>query len=394
MKKAVLFSLGSGVEERLRLFREAISSEYETTIYISDFNHTDKNYVSSFEEDLQYIHVPSYTRNLSFSRIYSYLKFGSAVKKILKETEPDLVYVMLPPNNVAAKCLTYLKGKNSYFIVDIYDLWPESLPLDKVKFNYNPAYYWWKSLRDKSIKRADYIFTECDLYQEKLDYILQGKDNVSTLYLEKNVSESDLEKIQSQMAQYAESFVEEDDTFRLAYLGSVNFIIDIPRISDIVRGLVAKGKKAQVHIIGAGEGLEEFKQQLGKVGAEVLYHGKIFDMEKKIQLLSQCDFALNIMVDSVNVGLTTKSIDYLSMGLPLLNAIKGDTWTFVEDYSVGINDSEQMVNQIIDAMSQKDKMIDLHQKALNLYLEKFTPESFKEVVINSLKGAEILHDNI
>lgn len=394
MKKAVLFSLGSGVEERLRLFKEAIGSEYETEIYISDFNHTDKKYVSTFEDDLKYIHVPSYTRNLSFARIYSYLKFGSAVKKILQDIKPDLVYVMLPPNNVAAKCLKYLKRNDSYFIVDIYDLWPESLPLDKVKFNYNPAYHWWKNLRDKSIKRADYIFTECDLYQEKLTYVLKDRNNISTLYLEKNVSKHDLELIKTQMAHYIESFDEESDTVKLAYLGSVNFIIDIPRISEIVRGLVNKGKKVQVHIIGAGEGLDEFKQQLHQAGAEVSYHGKIFEMDKKIQLLSQCDFALNIMVDSVNVGLTTKSIDYLSMGLPLLNAIKGDTWKFVDEYKVGLNNTDGIVNQLIDMMASKEKMTDLHRNALDLYQTKFTPESFKKVVVNSLKGADILHDNI
>lgn len=393
MKKALLFSLGSGVEERLRLFRDSLSSDYEVEIYISDFNHTNKSYVTHFEDDLQYIHVPSYSSNLSFSRINSYLKFGDAVKKILSKKKPDLIYVMLPPNNVAAKCLGYLKERNAFFILDIYDLWPESLPLDRIKFKFNPIYSYWKNMRDKSIKRADYIFTECDLYREKLNYILEGRENISTLYLEKKMKDSELDEVRKQIDLYSQNFTVESNCIKLAYLGSINFIIDIPRISQIVRQLVSRGKQVQVHIIGTGEGLALFRKELNLSGAEVVYHGKIFDTNQKIELLSQCDFALNLMVDSVNVGLTTKSIDYFSMGLPLLNSIKGDTWNFVNNSGVGINDSELIVEKIIEAMSHKEQMTELHYNAFLIYKEKFTPEKFKDVVIRTLKEAGVLHDN-
>ena len=60
-------------------------------------------------------------------------------------------------------------------------------------------------------------------------------------------------------------------------------------------------------------------------GAEVFYHGKVFDSKEKNRIFETCHYGLNIMKDSVFVGLTMKSMDYFE-GLPIINNIQGDTW--------------------------------------------------------------------
>ena len=57
----------------------------------------------------------------------------------------------------------------------------------------------------------------------------------------------------------------------------------------------------------------------------------------KQEIFDQCHFGLNIMKESVYVGLTMKSIDYFEASLPIINNIKGDTWAFVERNQIGIN---------------------------------------------------------
>ena len=71
-----------------------------------------------------------------------------------------------------------------------------------------------------------------------------------------------------------------------------------------------------------------------------------FDEKEKRKIFDKCSFELNIMKDSVQVGLTMKSIDYFEAGLPILNNIKSDTWDLVEEYNIGFNLSENNIEEI------------------------------------------------
>lgn len=71
------------------------------------------------------------------------------------------------------------------------------------------------------------------------------------------------------------------------------------------------------------------------------------------------------MKDSVMVGLTMKSMDYMCGGLPMINTIKGDTSKICDEYSVGYNLSKNSINEIvslleketIDENRQKEKLL-------------------------------------
>lgn len=152
-KRAVLVSLGS--IERLKLVKTVIEEKYETTMVCCDFSHNTKTYVKR-DIECMYIHVPSYRKNLSFARIYSLLYYSTRVYKFVKKKKPDLLYVILPPNKIAAYCSKYKKNyKNTKLLFDIYDLWPESMPM--IGFERTlPGRIWGGAKRQK--------FGECRLY--------------------------------------------------------------------------------------------------------------------------------------------------------------------------------------------------------------------------------------
>jgi len=120
----------------------------------------------------------------------------------------------------------------------------------------------------------------------------------------------------------------------LCYLGSINNIIDIPGIAEIIRKLP---KPVSLHIIGDGERRQELIAQAEAAGAAVTFHGKLFDPKQKQEIFDRCHFGLNVMKSSVFVGLTLKSMDYFDGGLPVINTIPGDTWELVEKNPIGIN---------------------------------------------------------
>ena len=89
---------------------------------------------------------------------------------------------------------------------------------------------------------------------------------------------------------------------------------------------------------------EYFIKSVQSVGVPAIWHGVIFDEKKRREILSGCHCGLNMMKFSVLVGLTTKSIDYTSSGVPLMNAIKGDSFDLVDKYDIGFNLTECIVN--------------------------------------------------
>lgn len=372
--------------ENLRLYPiETLlkGKQYNVTLLLSDFSHTKKQYITERKENYTYIHVPAYQKNVSLKRIWSHLWFGKAVKKYLDELHPDLIYLMIPPNNMAKYCLAYKKAfPKTKYILDILDLWPESMPMEVFKSTY--PFRKWAKLRNDSILSADAVITECNLYQKKLAPYLEKNDCVETLYLFKEQSEDERSLVLEQLKTETQA-----DKVVLGYLGSINHIIDIKSLDEIIRSLVQAGKKVEFRIIGDGEGRDTLIEAAKKAGAQVQYYGKIFEESRKIEILGPCDFALNLMKSSVVVGLTTKSMDYFSYGLPLINNIRGDTWNLVEEQNLGINytgDQEALCRQV-SAWLMSDR-IGGRRRVLVCFDESFTRAAFERKLMNVLEKIE------
>lgn len=367
-KKAVLISCFDWYKKRLEPIRELlVSLGYDVTVLMSDFNHVKKAEIVERHPECTYIHVPSYKKNISLNRIKSHFVFGKCVKNKLDQLSPDFIYLLLPPNNTAKYCFQY-KGNHpdTKFVIDIIDLWPESMPIGF--FRKTPIAWIWKKWRDDAIKIADYVFTECDLYQEKLVDILPPK-KTSTLYLFKERTEEEKKLIEETIRNK-----KKDGVVRFAYLGSMNNIIDIDGVCHVLKKYVNSGRKCELHAVGDGESRKKFERLVREIGVETYFYGPIFDEIKKIKILAPCDYAFNMMKECVSVGLTIKSIDYLSYGLPLINNIKGDSWKMVRVDALGINVSDKInIDSVFD-----------HCRMLSVFEERFSKVAYVDVVKKSI----------
>lgn len=371
MKKALLISCFDWYGQRLAPLKELLENNYEITILLSDFDHINKREITNKRRDCIYIHVPSYEKNISLKRIFSHFEFGRNVRKTLYNIKPDFIYLVLPPNNTAFYCLHYKKKyPNVKYVIDIIDLWPESMPLNC--FWLKPLKWAWKNMRDSSLKCADFVFTECGLYMEHLKPLL-GKHKTKVNYLLKEQSEIEKLKVKKIISENINR-AKNDNCITLAYLGSINNITDINKITLIIKWLQKKGNHISIKIIGDGANRYELEQKLIDTGAEVDYFGKIYDEIKKIEILGKCDFGLNIMKDSVAVGLTTKSIDYFSYGLPIINNIKGDTWELVEKRNMGVNFTNDIDRFFMDLKEFKAN----RNSIIECYNELFTKEAYQK----------------
>lgn len=374
-QKAVLITCFEAYENRIYQVEEVLRTRgYDTVVLLSDFRHFNKKRREKRPERAVFVSTLPYSRNISIARLRSHYQFARDAFHKVEALSPDLIYIAIPANSLARQASKYKKKFPSVkLIFDIIDLWPESLPMHGIEKTL-PCKIW-QNFRDVNLKNADFVFTECKLFQERLKKPLSQTPS-EVLYLSREVkpfhSNLNLPK----------------DQISLAYLGSINNIIDIPRICMLVQELACL-KPVSVHVIGNGESREEFLNGLEASGASVIYHEEVYDIEKKQSVFDQCHFGLNIMKDSVCVGLTMKSIDYFEAGLPIINGILGDTSYFTDTFNVGINYGEDAA---ITAMKIKSLVenydLGLRNNSRALFLNKFSKETFKKGLLDGLDLVE------
>lgn len=381
MKKALFVScFEEWYENRLEPIIEWFKSkDYEVVCALSDYNHIRKTYSEKEKNKCHYVHVSSYKSNISPQRIKSHLEFGRRINELITEVLPDIIYLILPPNNTARYCRRYKeKHPEAKLYLDIIDLWPESMPFGKLKRM--PPVVIWKKWRNDALKIADHVFTECNLYQQKLS---MDRGKTSTLYLFKEQNKEEELLINEIIQDKKGRNIEECKTVKFAYLGSMNNIIDINGICRVILQYIKGGYDCEFHAIGDGECRDVFEETVKSTGCLTYFYGCIFDELEKIKILALCDYAFNMMKAGISVGLTIKSIDYMSYGLPLINNIKGDTYQIIKQFAVGVNISDSN-DDIIETISSVDS-----ERVIEYYKGYLTKEKFVENVKNALEICDL-----
>lgn len=343
-----------------KFVNDYVKKGYDVIYVTSDFDHmTKKRYCFNEYKNSKQLHVISYKKNLSMSRILSHLMFSYKTFYMLLACKPELVYVEVPNNSLVKSSAKYKKINNAEIIVDVFDMWPESMPVKTKNMIVNWGFDIWRNFRNKNLKFADQIWIECDYYRELLS---AQKINLpmETKYLKLKNAETSIEMKVSE---------EEID---LCYLGSINNIIDISLIEKIVSEF-AKNKRTRIHIIGDGERKDEFLDILKKNSIEIIDHGKVYEIDKLQEIFDQCWFGINVLREDLAIGITMKSISYFRGGLPIINTVQGDTSRFVEECNIGINvdrhDVKSCVSRILNIT--KDDLACMKNNTRNLFEQKF-----------------------
>lgn len=343
-----------------KFVNDYIKKGYDVIYVTSDFDHmTKKRYYFNEYKNSKQLHVISYKKNLSISRILSHLMFSYKTFYMLLACKPELVYVEVPNNSLVKSSAKYKKINNAEIIVDVFDMWPESMPVKTKNMIVNWGFDIWRNFRNKNLKFADQIWIECDYYRELLS---AQKINLpmETKYLTLENAETSIETKVS------------EDEIDLCYLGSINNIIDISLIEKIVSEL-AKNKRTRIHIIGDGERKDEFLEILKQNSIEIIDHGKVYEIDKLQEIFNQCWFGVNVLREGLAIGITMKSISYFRGGLPIINTVQGDTSRFVEECNIGINvdrhDVKSCVSRILNIT--KDDLACMKNNTRNLFEQRF-----------------------
>ncbi|AIQ76188.1 hypothetical protein [Paenibacillus odorifer] len=373
--KVVIVTCFDTYEDRIDLLHEYFCKRGdEVTIIQSDFRHFKKS--KRIEEKPGYIFVntSTYNKNLSIARLRSHYAYAKKAFELVENIKPELLYAVIPANSIAKFAGEYKKNNNDVKLVfDLVDLWPETMPIGNMK--YFPPFTFWRLMRDNSLKFADFIITECNLYQSILKDLLKNSKK-DTVYLAKKE------------IKIVNNSVLNEREFHLCYLGSINNIIDIQQIKKFIKAL-HEIKPTTLHIIGDGENRNLLIEEINSTGAVVKYHSKLYDAAEKQLIFDQCHFGLNIMKKDVCVGLTMKSIDYFQHGLPIINNIQADTAEIVELYKIGFNLTDTNIQELVYEITNIDleQFVEMRKNTKKVFNDFFSSVAFNKkmnVVIKEL----------
>lgn len=369
-KRAVVISCFHYYSYRVRPVLEELRGRgYACTYLTSDFYHWKKQPFSVKLPDCEQLHTLPYQRNLSTARIRSHARFARDAFQRIAELKPDLIYVIVPPNSLCRQAAQYKKEHPQVRLVfDLYDLWPETFPSGMGKRLLALPFAVWGRLRDRALPSADLIYAECDLYRQTLGDRLRGL-NVQTLPLCR--PEATVKK----------TAAPEGEGLALCWLGSINNIIDIDLLQALFSRMSAL-RPLTLHVIGDGEARGQLLAAAEAAGAEVVYHGAVYDPEARQNIFDRCHFGLNVMKRSVCIGLTMKSLDYLAGGLPLLNTVAGDTRSLLAQYGAGMEIDRADLSGTaarICAMTEEENTA-MRINALRLFEERFSERAVREIL--------------
>ena len=387
----LLISLfGTNPNSRVGKIKKYSFPNDNVTIVTSNFQHGGKKFIENdilLDKHLGIIRlsVPRYKKNLSFRRIYSHLKFASALKRYLTSLreKPDLIYCAMPTSSAAFVAGQYCKKNSIPFIIDVIDLWPDSLiPIFKynrvVDFCLSP----WSYLTKAAYRLANYISGESKAYSEVAHKI---NPNIPYSYTYLGVSPKDTKKLIDSSSITLEK---PQDEIWIGYGGSLGNSYDFDVILKGLKELEKRNMKYKMWFIGGGE-KEEYIQAIAKEeNLNVEITGRI-PYGDFLKCLSYCDIAINSFIEGTLVVHSYKFNDYVATGCYVLNNLSGETGEIIDKYRIGCNfNSQNFTEKLISTINNWAML----SKNLNNRIDNLINTELDTSIIYRHLGEDIKHN--
>ena len=353
----------------------------EKMVVTTDFNHAKKRYYESNEAEHPNqvaLHVPCYKKNLSIKRIWSHLIFARQLKKYLNSLseKSSAIYCTVPTSSSAYVCAKYCKKHGVKFVIDVIDLWPDSLlPLVKGETVIKAMLYPWTYLTRYAYKSADVIMGESVKYANEAKKYNQKAD-VYPVYLG-----VDMHIINSVKEEKPVLLAKPEDEVWIAYAGALGVSYDFSTLLEAVKSIHGR-YKYKLWFVGDGVRRGEIESLIKQYGLNAEITG-FLPYDQLLGYLSYCDIAINIFRKDTKVVYSYKFNDYVAMDCFVLNSLEGETAQMVDEYRIGrnFNFSDQPLSTILeDTLKNWEDYCKWNVNCKRLIEEKLDKEKIYSVV--------------
>jgi glycosyltransferase involved in cell wall biosynthesis len=317
---------------------------FEREVVTADFDHARKMYKDKNSlVKREYIHVPKYKKNISLMRLYSHIVFGIKLKKHLNKMTlfPDILYCTMPSSYAAYVSGKFCKKNKIKFVIDIIDIWPDSLwPISPIFNLLKPFACIWGAITRQAYEMADYVSAESKKYMEVAASVNKS-NNFSYTYLG-----IDVKSFNQLLEQSSLNISRKDDEIQICYGGSLGNSYDFDSILKAIQYIHLKGIKYKFWFIGGGEKQEKLESYAKLHNLNMVVTGFIVYPDY-LKYLSICDIAINSFKRSTKVAYSFKFNDYVGCHLFVLNSLKGETSDMIDRFSIGLNYESDSLHEVL-----------------------------------------------
>lgn len=379
------------------LAKKLTNNEFEVTLITSDFSHTKKEKIKKenmqqYPFKIKIIKEFGYQKNVSIKRALSHIYFSlNLKKKIGVMKKPDLICAAYPTMSAAYIAGKYAVKNNIPFILDIQDIWPESISsaLDTDKFIVRTLMWPFAKFADHIYRKADLVFGVSETYAQRANVKNSKSHDFIPVYIGTDLNVFDSVDVDNF------NIKKNRDDIWITYIGTLSYSYDIATAVKTFSKL--KNKKLKLNILGTGPDQEKLKnlaKELEVYNKNVFFYGYL-EYEKMVAFLKKSDLALNAIKGKAKQTITNKLGDYVSAGLAILNSCQEkEVLELVEDKKLGVNykpgDPRSLKEAIIEMLNDKEKLSSYGKNSRQFAEKYFDRKNSYQIIINEIN--KLLHN--
>lgn len=309
----------------------------------------------------------------ALKRICNYISFmaSSTIIGLIKTRNIDVIYSYHPPLTTSLSALLLGFFKRTPFVVDIQDLWPDTLAATGM-------------INNKKI--LNIVDNVCNVVYKRAAKIVVLSPGFKTRLLSKNVPESKVEVIYNWCNEPALNNYEEcsvklpaNDRLNLVFAGNLGLAQGLPAIIKAAK--IVMDKSLEVNIVFLGDGVA--KQDAIYKAKELMLDNVFFlprvPMSQVGDILNKSDMLLVHLNDEelFRITIPSRTQANLAIGKPIIMGVSGDAAELVEKSGAGVtcmpNSPESLAHAIETlALKTKQERIEMGNKAQSFYYENLS----------------------
>ena len=385
--------IGSAGNRMKNIYQLLKDKGYEVTVLTTEASYPNKKLYDdrkfwdddSLNQDKNIHRVSVTNRKYStsmFNRLLYYLEvtLRMILFVLFDRKKYETVFVSSPPIFIGLVGVIAKIKYSAKLILDIRDLWPESLKGVGV-FNYKPI-IWLFSLFERFLyHRANHIVVNSLAF---IDYI----------HLRSNKSKEQIKFIPN-AARFSELSIENKESsndFKVIYTGNLGLAQDV----EFLKKLAVQLNQYKIHmnIVGYGVKRTELVEFVKMNQLDYVGFIKPTIREECLKINTQHDVALVSLEDKevFDTVLPGKIIDYMITGLPLIASTSGYSKYIIEKYEVGYvsekRDVDEIINSIITLKNNENIRKQMSMNGKKLINSQFLWEENIEVLIDVIESRD------
>ncbi|EHI9277792.1 glycosyltransferase family 4 protein [Vibrio vulnificus] len=335
--------------------------------------------------------VPLYPNHDSsaLKRIFNYVSFAvtSSIFGLIKTRNIDVIYSYHPPLTTSLSAAVLAFFKRIPFVVDIQDLWPDTLAATGMVNN------------TKVLKVVDRV---CHLVYWRASKIVVLSPGFKERLLSKGVPESKVEVIYNWCNEPALNNYEEcsvklpsNGQLNLVFAGNLGFAQGLPAIIDAAEILMVN--KVAVNIVFVGDGVaksDAIAKSKDKKLDNVYFLPRV-PMSQVGALLHQSDILLVHLNDEelFRITIPSRTQANLAIGKPIVMGVKGDAADLIKMSEAGVtcepNSSDSLAEAIQSIVSKTSAELELMgNNAKSFYYQHLSLEKGVKRFISVFEGVK------